>query len=432
MGTTAEVVDTVSLPDGAPRPDRTRPDPSAEQAEILALVAPLRRFALSRLRDVHDADDVVQETLTRVLAARGRLEDETLTAYAFTVARNLIANQHREADLGRRHAPRLVDEREPAQPEHALLAAEDRRALATALRGLPQPQRDQLVEHVVHDVAVNDLGSDSRAGAVAAQLARTRARLRLDYLLALRGVTLPTPRCRPVLLAVSAADRRRQAALRAPDHMSTCRTCGELSEPLLRRRRALAGVAPWIALGTWHGKLMAWVRDHPAASATSAAAGVAAVAVAAAALASGTPAAGPAAVGSTPSVTSTTATPTATPTTADATLTGPDGPVLPVAGNLADLAGQEVRARGVRVVSVPADEGFWVGEGSRRVWVQLRTRRESGEQIRPGQRLTFTGVVVRHDSGFARRAGVSEAEGAAELTRQGAHVEIGAGGLEVN
>ncbi len=424
----------MSLPDGAARTDRTRPDPSAEQAEILALVAPLRRFALSRLRDVHDADDVVQETLTRVLAVRGRLEDETLTAYAFAVARNLVANQHREADLGRRHAPRLVDEREPAQPEHLVLAAEDRRALAAALGELPQPQRDQLVEHVVHDVAVGDLDSGSRAGAVAAQLARTRARLRLDYVLALRGATLPTPRCRPVLLAVSAGDRRRQGALRASDHLSTCRTCGELSEPLLRRRRALAGVAPWIALGTWHGKLVAWVRGHPAASATSAAAGVAAVAVAVAALASGppapapaaAPAPAPAAVGATPSATS------PSPTPADATLTGPDGPVLPAAGNLARLAGQQVRARGVRVVAVPADEGFWVGDGTGRVWVQLRTRRESGEQVRPGQRLSFSGVVVRHDAGFARRAGVNETEGATELTRQGAHVEIGAGGFEVD
>src|SRR3954454_15711446 len=101
--------------------ERLRPAPADEQAEILALVAPLRRFALSRLRDVHDADDVVQETLTRVLAVRGRLEDDSLTAYAFAVARNLVATHHREADLGRRHAARLVDEREPAQPEHAVL-----------------------------------------------------------------------------------------------------------------------------------------------------------------------------------------------------------------------------------------------------------------------------------------------------------------------
>ena len=83
------------------------------------------------------------------------------------------------------------------------------------------------------------------------------------------------------------------------------------------------------------------------------------------------------------------------------------------------------------MLAVPADEGFWVGDGTRRVWVQLRTRRESGEQIRPGQSLTFTGVVVRHEAGFAREAGLSDAEGARELVRQGAHVEVSAAGVRI-
>jgi DNA-directed RNA polymerase specialized sigma24 family protein len=208
-------------------PGRRQPHPTDEQAEILALVAPLRRFALSRLQDVHDADDVVQETLTRMLEARGRLEDETLTDYAFAVARNLIATQHREAELRRRHAPRLVDLSEPA-----------------ALRDLPQRQRDQLIEHVVYETAVTELGERTGTGKIAAQLARTRARLRLDYLLALRGVTLPTARCRPVLLAVSAADRRRQAALRAGDHLANCHTCFELSDPPAAAPTRARGIRP--------------------------------------------------------------------------------------------------------------------------------------------------------------------------------------------
>ena len=158
-------------PPTPPEPERRRDEPGDEQTEILALVEPLRRFALSRVHDAHDAEDITQETLTRVLAARGRLEDGTLTGYAFAVARNLVAGRYREADLGRRHSARLVDRREPPQPEHVLLAAEDRRALATALRELPQRQRDQLVEHVVHDVAVSELGGESGAAAVAAQLA---------------------------------------------------------------------------------------------------------------------------------------------------------------------------------------------------------------------------------------------------------------------
>src|SRR3954452_930264 len=110
------------------------------------------------------------------------------------------------------------------------------------------------------------------------------------------------PRCRPVLLAVSAGDRRRQAALRAGPHLSTCRTCAELSEPLLRRRRSLAGFLPWIPLGALQGRLARWVRGHPAQSA-AAGAGVAVVVAVVAVVVAATsgPAAPPSASGPSPS-----------------------------------------------------------------------------------------------------------------------------------
>jgi hypothetical protein len=54
------------------------------------------------------------------------------------------------------------------------------------------------------------------------------------------------------------------------------------------------------------------------------------------------------------------------------------------------------------------------------------------EAIRPGQRLSFTGVVVRRDRGFLRRVGLSDAEGALELTRQAAHVEVGADDVTIH
>ncbi len=403
-------------------------EPPNDQREILALVAPLRRFALSRTATAHDADDVVQETLARVLAARGRLEGVTLTAYAFTVARNLIASAHREAEVRRRNAPRLLDPREPADPEQALLASEDRRALAAALDELPQPQRERLVEHVVHERPLGDLTETGGPGpaALTAQLGRTRAKLRLDYLLALRNTSLPTARCRPVLLAVSAGDQRRQAALRAGAHLLACRTCADLGEPLLQRQRALAGFVPWIPLGAWHGKSARWVRQHPAQSVVTAGGVVVATAVAVAALVAphqqpGTSARPPSA-------------PVQVPATAPpSTLTGPRGPVLPVADDLALLTGQRVVARGVRVLSVPADEGFWVGDGpAARVWVQLPTTRESRARIRPGQLLSFVGTVVAHDSAYAQRVGVTAAEGADALTRQKAHIAVSPDGVSVD
>lgn len=403
-----------------------------DQAEILEVVSPLRRFVASRVdssRDADDIDDVVQETLTRVLEVRGRLEDVTLTAYAFTVARNLIATRHRDAATARRHAPRLLDPREPDQPDQIALAQEDRQALVVALEKLPSPQREQLLAQVVDERPIQELseGAARAPAALAAQLARTRAKLRVDYLLALRHVELTSPRCRPILLAVSAGDRRRQKTLRAGPHLLNCATCAELSQPLLTRQRALAGLVPVLPLGAAHGWLARFVRAHPApsvaAGAATVAGGAAAVALASALLTSPDvrPPTAPglgtsAAAAPSPSV-------AGRLDSTDSTLVGPGGPVLPRADHLDRLVGRRVSARGVRVLAVAADEGFWVGDGSgARVWVQLAGAGESPERITVGQRLWFEARVVGHGRGFAGQVGVSAAEGAARLSNQRAHL----------
>jgi serine/threonine-protein kinase RsbT len=72
---------------------------------------------------------------------------------------------------------------------------------------------------------------------VAAQLNRTRARLRVEYLLVSERVEPPTEQCRPVLLALSSGDRRRQRAVGAALHLLECDVCARLSEPLLGRGR---------------------------------------------------------------------------------------------------------------------------------------------------------------------------------------------------
>jgi serine/threonine-protein kinase RsbT len=62
----------------------------------------------------------------------------------------------------------------------------------------------------------------------------------VEFLLALEQSEPPTARCRPVLLALSAGDRRRQRDLDAGQHLLSCDWCARLSEPLLDRRRTAA------------------------------------------------------------------------------------------------------------------------------------------------------------------------------------------------
>jgi RNA polymerase sigma factor (sigma-70 family) len=209
------------------------------QDDVVELAPLLRRVIGARVRDGHVVEDLVQETLTRVMAARQRLEPRTLAPYAVVTARNLIRSLATSEDRSRRHAHRLIDLREPVLPEEEALRREQSRAITTALGKLPQQDREALVAHEVEgmDTATLAAGRDSTPGAVAAQLSRARARLRVEYLLELEQAEPPTTRCRPVLLALSAGDRRRQRDLDAGGHLLACGWCARLSEPLLDRRR---------------------------------------------------------------------------------------------------------------------------------------------------------------------------------------------------
>jgi serine/threonine-protein kinase RsbT len=215
------------------------PTSEFQHDDVVELAPLLRRVIGARVHDGHVVEDLVQETLTRVMAARRRLEPRTLAPYAVVTARNLTISLVTSEDRSRRHAHRLIDLREPVLPEEEALRREESQAIATALGKLPEQDRKALVAHEVEGMDTTTLAArrDSTPGAVAAQLSRARARLRVEYLLELEQAEPPTARCRPVLLALSAGDRRRQRDLDAGGHLLACAWCARLSEPLLDRRR---------------------------------------------------------------------------------------------------------------------------------------------------------------------------------------------------
>src|ERR687895_400204 len=249
--------------------------PAAAKAgheDILELEPLLRRVVAARVRDPDTIDDLVQEALARVIAVRGRLDDEAVAPYAIVTARNLVTSLAREEERARRHRPRLVDPSQPERPEDAALRQEEADAVGAALAELPDHEREVVVAHEVEGVDTATLAEARRStpGAVGVQLARTRARLRLDYVLALRRVELPTARCRPVLLALSAGDRRRQLALDAGGHLMECPTCASLSRPLVERRRSIAVLLPLLALWWLWRRVQARGRPRPGLAAPAA------------------------------------------------------------------------------------------------------------------------------------------------------------------
>jgi len=408
-----------------------------DPAEATWLVQAARRAAMSRGCGWNAAEDVAQETLARVLVAAGRLDPAARLPFAITTARNLAVDAFRASARDRRNQHRLLDRTDAAQPEDEVLAAERSEALSSALDGLTPAEREALVANS-DGVSVTDLAErgSTTPGAVAGRLARSRARLRVDYVLALRKVALPTRLCRPVLLAVSASDQRRQRALDTAGHLAGCAPCAELIPPLAQRSSFLAGVAtaPLVLLGAAGGRL-ARVSQHPAAQ-VSAAVGVAGVIAAVAVLGSGSsphsmaPRTPPAAASAVQPATATATAmpgpaPRATPaSTAVGWLRAADG--APVAlGAVAKLAGQRVVAQGAPVQSVVSHPGFWIGTTpADRVYVHVSDPALISQPVLAGHPVSFTGVLVAHGRGFAGRDGVSGSEGESQLDRQGVHIEI--------
>tara|TARA_R110000772_G_scaffold232445_3_gene343986 strand:+ start:1333 stop:1851 length:519 start_codon:yes stop_codon:yes gene_type:complete len=148
--------------------------------DIEALIPSLRRFARALCRDVHLADDLVQDTLERALSRlflwrRG----SNLRAWMFTILRNQFLNGRRT-----RYAPATTLAAEqwdallihlPEQP--ARMAARD---LLRALDRLTDDQREVLLlvglEGLSYDEAARVL--DVPTGTVMSRLSRGREALR--------------------------------------------------------------------------------------------------------------------------------------------------------------------------------------------------------------------------------------------------------------
>ena len=211
---------------------------SGHSAEDVADLIPMvRRIVHARVGTHPAADDLVQETLTRVLSASSTIEPGMLEPYAIVTARNVVASMWRDVDRRRRNQHRAIDLTTPELPDARVVLDEEQSAMAAALARLSERERRTLLDHEVRGTDTHTLAAreGSTAGAVAARLNRTRARLRVEYVLAVEQAELPTDRCRAVLIALSSGDQRRQRDVRAAQHLLECDLCARLSEPLLER-----------------------------------------------------------------------------------------------------------------------------------------------------------------------------------------------------
>ena len=123
------------------------PGHSAE--DVADLMPMVRRIVHARVGSHPAAEDLVQETLTRVLAASATIEPGMLEPYAIVTARNVVASMWRDTDRKRRNQHRVVDLSTPDPPETQVVLDEEQSAMATALARLTERERRTLLEHEV-------------------------------------------------------------------------------------------------------------------------------------------------------------------------------------------------------------------------------------------------------------------------------------------
>lgn len=381
-------------------------------AELVGLDSVVRGLIAARVGgDPHLVEDLTQETLVRVAAARPRLVDEAVRAYAVVTARHIVAAHARADSVQQRHAHRLVEPASPDGPEHVVLAREETTALATALDRVSPAERELLLRYEADDVDIGSIADDasSTRGSIAMRLSRARAVLRLEFVLVFRRVELPTARCRAVLLALSAGDRRRQRHLDAAGHLLRCETCSHVARAVTERNR---GIAAWLILPVAEAMRRvgpALRRNRTAQVAAGVLVAAAVVGVALVVTSRGQPdtESAPASGGQSTLAAPTTFEPEDPP--AAAPIVAPTEPSsaapssttpCPVAAPLGaveptSIVGCPFSATPLTVVEVLLDEGFWATTATEQtVWVQLLGSGESPFDVEPGLAISVAGVVV--------------------------------------
>ncbi len=163
-----------------PRDGRRRPGRDAVGEDLVQHVTALRRYALLLIGEPTEADDLVQEALTRVLVhTRAWKPVRDLRAYLFTTLHNVFVDGHRRRRMLRDDIPvdslagRLATP--PSQMDRLEL-----RDLAKALGKLPTEQRQVVLliglEGMSYRDAARVLGVP--IGTVMSRLSRGREALR--------------------------------------------------------------------------------------------------------------------------------------------------------------------------------------------------------------------------------------------------------------
>ena len=198
----------------------------------------LYRYCVAILGDSQDAQDALQNTMVKILAALpGEKREIKLKPWLYRIA-------HNEAiDLRRGQRPtEALDADIPlveAEPAQAIETRDRVRRLVGDIGMLPERQRGALVMRELSDLSFEQIGAAFGTSAAVARQTVYEARLSLQRMSEGREMD-----CAAVTKALSDGDGRllRRREMRA--HLRNCPECRRFEDGLKGRQRDLAAIAP--------------------------------------------------------------------------------------------------------------------------------------------------------------------------------------------
>ncbi len=175
--------------------------------DLIALIPPLRAFAISLSGKVDQADDLVQETLMKAWGNRASFEPGTkLKAWLFTILRNEFYTVFRKRRREVEDADGVIAANVGVHPEQD--GHMDLTDMQAALKRLPVDQREALLLVSASDMSYEEAAAICGVAVGTIKSRVNRARSKLAELLHLdeSGEFGPEPGVRAALMVRSSAD----------------------------------------------------------------------------------------------------------------------------------------------------------------------------------------------------------------------------------
>lgn len=211
---------------------------------VLVTVAPsIHRFGLRMCRNVHDAEDVLQDTLINIASHLGDFEGRSsLSSWVFALTRSACARKRRGlknrppvSDEHLAEAPDLAPTPETRAADHELASA-----LSGALDGLSDDHREVILLRDVEGLSAPEAASSLgiTVDALKSRLHRARDALRTALRPMLEPASPRAPAGCPDVVALWSkkleGDLSQADCSAMEEHLTTCPACGAACDALKR------------------------------------------------------------------------------------------------------------------------------------------------------------------------------------------------------